>query len=127
MLPRCLFNTGYLSPVCKLSKAYPAYTIFSEISMRSSAYPASAVFPCGKLCRACLLNLHCSFCHTTLLLILEKWHIKQCQKLTCFFIGFSGGNKYNIHSSHFIYLIIFYLRKYQLLLDAKGIISSAVK
>lgn len=48
-----------------------------------------------------------------------KWHIKQSQQFTCFFIRLCGCNADNIHTPYFVHLIILNFREDKLFLDSQ--------
>ena len=57
-LPTCFFNTGDLSFVCQFTEADTADSIFSQISVRTSADPAAAVLSCREFRLALLFDFH---------------------------------------------------------------------
>ena len=49
------------------------------------------------------------------------------EQLASFFVGLCRGHETDVHAADLIYLVVFYLREYQLFLDTHRIVSSSVK
>src|SRR3712207_7717785 len=78
--------------------------------MRSSAYSTSCISSSRILRSLFPFFYHRLTCHVFPSLLLSKWHSKISKQFSCFFISLCSSNKYYIHTSYFIYFVIFDFR-----------------
>jgi hypothetical protein len=62
-LPTRFLNPWDLPFISKLTETDSTNSIFSQIRVWTSTDPATAVFSCGELLLALLLDFHCCFSH----------------------------------------------------------------
>src|SRR3989338_5730889 len=60
-------------------------------------------------------------------LLFSKWQTQKLQKCTRFLFVFRAGHKGNVHPLHFFHFFELNLRKYNLLLNAQGVIAVLIK